>query len=437
MSLQNAGFSGRDYLKHEDYAKETPKNQPTEMDFFKPLVPNNNSENEKEDDLPLIDSEEIKEQIKSDNNQIKAILEKAEQADKEYKEQSDIQQSENNNLPFELQNNMNDRTYKIRNKFESDARALRLPKFVINVKSNIFFGSEETTKALDLEDLLIDFKLTSEDKKIIFETSHTESQMITLDERNKDEWVPMVTETPSVIKNDFYEWFSQLNTSGKVDRLSNKVAEALYKLDSIDNGQILNYVKSVLKDKTNEDLSLLAQDITGTVKAFENKIKNLALAYKIEKFKDMIDTGEIFLQDAWVFPEKVMLTKKSASISKMLFAEEDFLNPFEVEVIKKIASLDNVLYWHKNLNHNPGFYLNGFINHYPDFIIKLESGKILLVETKGDQLANPESALKVKLGEYWQNLDQTRKYRYFMTFENQGVEGSIPVNKLIELIKKM
>ena len=102
-----------------------------------------------------------------------------------------------------------------------------------------------------------------------------------------------------------------------------------------------------------------------------------------------------------------------------------------------IASLNNVAYWHKNLNRRPGFCLNGFINHYPDFIVKLKSGKVLLIETKGDQLANPESEAKAKLGEYWEHLDKTGNFRYFMTFENQGVEGSVSVNKLLELITKM
>ena len=136
-------------------------------------------------------------------------------------------------------------------------------------------------------------------------------------------------------------------------------------------------------------------------------------------------------------PEKLTLTNKCPHLAKMLYTEEDYLNNFKYDVIKKIASLPNVRYWHKNLNRRPGFCMNGFINHYPDFIVKLESGKTLLIETKGDQLANPESAAKVKLGEYWERLDKTGQYKYFMTFQNQGVEGSIPVGKLVELIGRM
>ena len=219
--------------------------------------------------------------------------------------------------------------------------------------------------------------------------------------------------------------------------LTDKIAQSLERLDNIDQGQIVRYVYAVLEEKGNEELTTLAQNYLDTVEAFENKIKALALAYRREKFRDLTDTGEIRLMEAWSMPEKLTLTSKCAHLEKMLYTEEDYLNNFEYDVIKKIASLPNVIYWHKNLNRRPGFCMNGFINHYPDFIVKLKSGKTLLIETKGDQLANPESAAKVRLGEYWERLDKTGQYKYFMTFQNQGVEGSIPVGKLVELIGRM
>ena len=81
--------------------------------------------------------------------------------------------------------------------------------------------------------------------------------------------------------------------------------------------------------------------------------------------------------------------------------------------------------------------MNGFIPHYPDFIVKLESGKVLLIETKGDHLANPASAAKVKQGEYFERLDKTGRYKYFMTYQHQGVKGAVAVNKLVELMRRM
>lgn len=438
-SLQNAGFSGKDYLKSENYADAVPKEKPNESDFFKPLTPPSakDVDSKTDNDMPDIDAEAIHNNLSTDNITIDSIKSKAEQASQQFEEQSKQAAENNNDLSNEVQEKMSDKTYGLRKIYAEDAKAVRLPRFVIKVNHNVFFGEEETCKILDEEDLMKGFKLTSEDRKIIFESSQSESMMISLEERNEGEWVPMAAETPAVIKNDFFEWFSTLNTSSKVKHLSTKVAEGLSRLDNIDQGQILNYVKSVLEDKTSEELTTLAQDYWGTVEAFENKIKKLALAHKKEVFRDMMDTGDIYLKEAWTFPEKIMLTSKCPPLSRMLYTEEDYLNNFEYNVIKKIAGLGNVAYWHKNLNRKPGFCLNGFINHYPDFIVKLKSGKVLLIETKGDQLANPDSEAKAKLGEFWEHLDKSGNFRYFMTYENQGVEGAVPVNKLLELIAKM
>ena len=438
-SLQNSGFSGKDYVKSQD-VKDEPVVTPSEKDFFKPLpyAPAQQGEptDKCEDEMPDIDADEILEQLTEKDTEVATMLNQAETKGLEYIEQTK-QQIENNDLPSEIQEKMNDKTYKMRVMYAADAQQIHLPRFVTTVRNSLFFAKDETYKILEEEDLMKGFRLTVEDKKIIFETSQAESQMISLEERNEDEWVPMAAETPTVIKNDFFGWFSQLKTESKVKHLSAKIADSLAKLDSIDQGQIASYVKSVLEEKDNEQLTELAQNYLGTVEAFERKIKSLALSYRREKFRDMMDTGEIFLKELWEIPKQITLTSKCPHISKMLFTEEDFLDTFEYKVIQKITSLPNVAYWHKNLERKPGFCMNGFINHYPDFIVRLKSGKILLIETKGDHLANPASAAKVNLGEYWERMDKTGQYKYFMTFENQGVEGAIPVAKLLELIQKM
>ena len=43
-----------------------------------------------------------------------------------------------------------------------------------------------------------------------------------------------------------------------------------------------------------------------------------------------------------------------------------------------------------------GFAINGAVNAYPDLMVRTESGKLLLIETKGDQLENSESREKPK-----------------------------------------
>lgn len=47
--------------------------------------------------------------------------------------------------------------------------------------------------------------------------------------------------------------------------------------------------------------------------------------------------------------------------------------------------MENILFWTRNSDKR-GFRINGFINHYPDFIIQTKSGKTIVLETKGDHL---------------------------------------------------
>lgn len=56
----------------------------------------------------------------------------------------------------------------------------------------------------------------------------------------------------------------------------------------------------------------------------------------------------------------------------------------------------------KNIARN-GFYINGFINHYADIIIMIDSGKIVLVETKGGHIINDDGCEKIELGNVWRN----------------------------------
>ena len=69
-------------------------------------------------------------------------------------------------------------------------------------------------------------------------------------------------------------------------------------------------------------------------------------------------------------------------LSKALYTDEADVNRFEMRVIQAIAGLDNVVWWHRNIERT-GFCLNGSINHYPGFIARTEAGKVILVETNG------------------------------------------------------
>lgn len=60
------------------------------------------------------------------------------------------------------------------------------------------------------------------------------------------------------------------------------------------------------------------------------------------------------------------------------------------------------------------FCINGYLNHYPDFMVMTKSGKVVMVETKGEHLtSNDDSRAKAELGKIWQ-AQAGAKYRYYM-----------------------
>lgn len=98
-------------------------------------------------------------------------------------------------------------------------------------------------------------------------------------------------------------------------------------------------------------------------------------------------------------------------------------------------NLDNVLFWHRNPSRM-GFCINGYMNHYPDFIVRLNSGITVLLETKGDDRDNSDSRAKVELGRIWANK-AGEQYRYFMVFDKQEMKGAVTIKKLLQRLSVM
>ena len=142
-------------------------------------------------------------------------------------------------------------------------------------------------------------------------------------------------------------------------------------------------------------------------------------------------------EPTWSFPDMIVPGQTGASIGNSLYVKEGLMNNLEIPVITDIASLPNIAFWHRNLTRGKGFPLNGFKqNHYADFIVVTKSGKTVLVETKGEDRANPDSEAKCRLGKKWEQL-AGKDFLYFMVFKTNPIEGAYTVDKAIELIKQL
>lgn len=147
------------------------------------------------------------------------------------------------------------------------------------------------------------------------------------------------------------------------------------------------------------------------------------------------NTGNEKCRPTYTLPEFIIVKNKAIGLTKGLYTEEENINGFEYKVINAVANLDNVIFWHRNSSPS-GFCINGYIHHYPDFIILLESGITILLETKGDDRDNSDSHAKLELGRTWANM-AGEQYRYFMVFETKEMDGAITLKDLLQRLKEM
>jgi type III restriction enzyme len=152
----------------------------------------------------------------------------------------------------------------------------------------------------------------------------------------------------------------------------------------------------------------------------------------------MIEQSKIICEPSFAFKEMISPLDNTSTISKSLYtAEEGNMNDFEYKAITSIAALPNIKWWHRNISRNE-FCINGFINHYPDFIVMTTSGRIIVIETKGDHLENFETRQKIKLGRAWQNANSD-KFRYYMVFQNKdlNIDGAYHLDSFMDIIKEL
>lgn len=213
----------------------------------------------------------------------------------------------------------------------------------------------------------------------------------------------------------------------------------LNRMDSVGASDLKRYIERIVKPMSSDDLARMESNPFLYADAIKSKINGMIDDYREKQFIAKIESGEIIVELQYRFPKSISPTSTMLPINKSLYEQEADVNNFEHRVITEIASLPNVRWWHRVIDSNKAsFVLNGFINHYPDFIVATTSGKIVLVETKGDDRDNSDSRIKLQLGRKWADMAGA-KYRYYMVFDENdtGFDGAYPVREFMELMKKL
>lgn len=439
VGLNKEGFSSKDFrVKDSQIEAEQPSAVQgsfetlfTQTQSTETVTDNNTTYSE-----PEINVESVKVLSESEKTQQKLteIINLAQNTNKEFENTIKELEKEDNLIPTELMDKV--KTYPIKEIFKDEVKNIKLPAFYKKVSQNSFFETGGTYVPLTKNLLLDGFDLSKEDTKIDFTKTSSEMASIDLVEGRKDEYVPEYRKVSGQVKEAFVQYISTLSPEGKITQLAGRLAQQVKRNDEIPEPKIIEYIKKAIADLNSEKIAEISHDEYFYSTLIKNKIHSLTDKYAEKQFITLLDKGSVVCQDSFEFHKKISPKNTVQGITKNLYVEEGEMNDFEKKVINEIANLDSVVFWHRNLERGKGFQLNGFINHYPDFIVKMKNGKIILIETKGDHLDGSDSSQKIRLGEKWASKAGDN-YRYFMVFNNAKLDGAKSLGELIEILKDM
>ena len=432
-SLQKVGFSRKDFRDLTPEPTEIPSLQsvPTSKPLFPVKTENEEVEHEvdEEFELDINDVEEFKKELTTENeaDDIQQFQQQAMKVSDEYALIIE-QQSDNGYIDPLASITPQEMYYPINDQFGEVAIDMSLPIFFVKTSQSVFFSDEEW---IPLEKTMLSkgFDLSNKDADIDFTIVRPDG--ITIDVADSGDAVRKNNQSlTDFIRNQYID----KSEKKKKDGISGQLA-GMIKLDDVAELAIKKYVKRAIERLDADQIENLIDNIYHTRDTIKDKIKTLLEDYRRKTFIKWLSTGRIKLKAHYTFFEKITLRDELVGIDKGLYAAEENVNGFEYVAIAAIAEHPNVFFWHRNIDKKE-FVINGFINHYPDFIVRMKSGRTLLIETKGDHLANAESADKIKLGNNWAALAGD-KFRYFMVFESKEVEGAITLKTLLQYLDEL
>ncbi len=445
--LNNAGFSKRDYMVKDldnPAVKETDETEPEQMELPNLQL---SLETDLSDTEPVdVNTDELKKQLESVLNDdyeteittnqvtetVDTMIETALTENTVYWENITSEENEQyDDIPDEVVSKM--KMYHVRKEFEDDLKELKLPQFVVEGDASLF--SEHEYELLDRENLRKGFTLRDKDTEIDFDSIEAEIAKVDVDDTHE---APKAWKLKGFESEAIKEWFDSRPTATKRNLCKDRICTRLSKNNAVDDREIRDYVGKIMEHMSEAQLTDLEQNTELYAEKIKKKVDTLLAEHEAKMFRKWLETDLVQCQHMYQMKESISPTTSISSIPKSLYEEEDGdLNDYEKKVVYELASLDNVKWWHRNISRK-GFAINGAVTAYPDVMVMLTDGKILMIETKGDHLDNPESKAKAATGSEWAS-QAGRLYKYYMVFQSKdpGYAGAYSYDKFMEIVKEL
>ncbi len=347
-------------------------------------------------------------------------------------------------FPSELEANMN--TQKMLPQWIESTRSLAIPQFFISVQVGGLFDEGETWQALDKGELLIDFKLANQNNDIAFDAIDSEVSVVDVEDTGGGDIRASFASLKVREKARFNELISRQSESGKRASLIHRLFVLLGKntFYPIADQDVKAYLTRVVSNLSAEQQQDCIDNDFRYAKKIKDKIKALANVHAEKVFGQSLAMSRIECRASFVLPLTITPSDTAKSIANSLYSKEADMNGLEESVIRAIVDkCDSLVWWHRNLERGEGFVLNGFINHYPDFIVMTENKVLVLIEVKGADRDNSDSDLKMRLGKEWQaqanqlSRETGMKYRYMMVFNDNAPEGAYTLAEAVKIVGQL
>lgn len=432
--LNDAGFSSHDYRAQD---VDTPAaNEPAPNGEQVPLL----SALEEEPDLPEVSGTDLKARFEAAVQQAKQAeqagdvaadpifaqaLEQNANYEAEIKQADDTAWSQ---APTEVRDKMNQ--FRINEEFAEEAVALRIPQFMLETGPSLFSDAYEP---LELEHLDVGFSLVDKDAHVDFTSVAAEMARVDVDE-SKDS-TAKAWRLSGGDSAFFREWFNTQPSEKRLSLCKGIIKQKLSRMNCVNDKELDDYIDRVINTLSEDQLSELEQSPYPYVLKIQDKVKELLAQHRSSIFDTWLEQDKISCLPNYKFPSVISPPTFTTMVPKSLYTAEEDMNKYEFKVVWGLSELGNVKWWHRNISKR-GFQINGPVHAYPDIIVMLHSGKILMVETKGDQLDNDESKEKAKIGDQWARL-AGKQYKYYMVFETKqpNYPGAYSLERFMEIVK--
>ena len=446
--LNAAGFTSKDY-RIDDYVEqdtefpvEQASNIQTELKLDNDVTDDTSNVSDEIDSLnvdfvreqisPFVNNENMESQSQSEvNDAVTDMLDHAKTQNELYWKDFEETEEEYVPVPPEVGNKM--KYYKVNQLYVSEAGQIEIPQFMIETGRSLF--SEHEHQVLTKENLYAGFSLLDKDTVIDFDSIDSEIARVDIDDSDA---MPKAWKLQGFDSQNVKQWFDEQPSDRKMRLCKDMIIKKLSKNNAINDRDLEVYVDRIIQNLTEDQLTDMEQTPGIYVLKINKKVNSLLNEYAKRMFYEWVEQDKISCQPSYKLPKEISPIETIASIPKSLYNEEEkFDNEYERKVVMELSSLNNIKWWHRNMARK-GFAINGAVNAYPDLMVRTESGKLLLIETKGDQLENSESREKAETGAKWAEM-AGRMYKYYMVFEtkNPGYNGAYSYEEFMRIVKEL